>query len=382
MNSRLVRGALLIVLCCAYSDATSAQEVYVPNFGNGDVSVLDADTQAPLARIPVTLLADPRLSIDGQPSAVVFSADRKLAFVALSNSSHVAVIDTTTRTVVDYIATLPVTFDAMIFLHPSGDRLYVTSCTDPAISVIDVATREMTGTIALPSGSYPMTFSQNGHIGYVGNGYDGCGAVNGLYRVNLSTNTLLGFIPTSGAVSDVAVSPAGRFALATGGRIVVVDLVANAESGAVMCGLAPCSYLFGGGIEFNAMGTRAYAVDYFANTLSTIDTDPSSTRYLHELSRVPVTATLNQGAWQVAVRQDRAYVIVLGFPGHMVTFDISTDTPVQLSVEPVGDYAYELDVMWTLPSSMDECKNDGWKTFKGFRNQGDCVSFVVSKGQN
>ena len=36
----------------------------------------------------------------------------------------------------------------------------------------------------------------------------------------------------------------------------------------------------------------------------------------------------------------------------------------------------------TLPTSVDECKNGGWKTFGVFKNQGDCVSFVASKGKN
>ncbi len=32
------------------------------------------------------------------------------------------------------------------------------------------------------------------------------------------------------------------------------------------------------------------------------------------------------------------------------------------------------------PTSKDQCKNDGWKTFNNpvFKNQGDCVSYVVN----
>jgi hypothetical protein len=30
-----------------------------------------------------------------------------------------------------------------------------------------------------------------------------------------------------------------------------------------------------------------------------------------------------------------------------------------------------------LPTSKDQCKNGGWRNFPGFKNQGDCVSFVV-----
>ena len=30
-----------------------------------------------------------------------------------------------------------------------------------------------------------------------------------------------------------------------------------------------------------------------------------------------------------------------------------------------------------LPTSKEQCKNGGWRHFPAFRNQGDCVSFVV-----
>jgi hypothetical protein len=35
-----------------------------------------------------------------------------------------------------------------------------------------------------------------------------------------------------------------------------------------------------------------------------------------------------------------------------------------------------------LPTSKDQCKNGGWKTYRTFRNQGDCVSFVATGGRN
>ncbi len=30
---------------------------------------------------------------------------------------------------------------------------------------------------------------------------------------------------------------------------------------------------------------------------------------------------------------------------------------------------------------MDQCKNGGWEAYGSFRNQGDCVSFVATKGK-
>jgi hypothetical protein len=35
-----------------------------------------------------------------------------------------------------------------------------------------------------------------------------------------------------------------------------------------------------------------------------------------------------------------------------------------------------------LPTSKDQCKNGGWRNFPGFKNQGDCVSFVATGGKN
>jgi choice-of-anchor C domain-containing protein len=34
------------------------------------------------------------------------------------------------------------------------------------------------------------------------------------------------------------------------------------------------------------------------------------------------------------------------------------------------------------PTNKDQCKNDGWKEYSVFKNQGDCVSFVATKGKN
>jgi hypothetical protein len=35
-----------------------------------------------------------------------------------------------------------------------------------------------------------------------------------------------------------------------------------------------------------------------------------------------------------------------------------------------------------LPTSKDQCKDGGWRIFPGFKNEGDCVSFVVTGGKN
>jgi hypothetical protein len=41
-----------------------------------------------------------------------------------------------------------------------------------------------------------------------------------------------------------------------------------------------------------------------------------------------------------------------------------------------------LFVNCAVPASKEECKNGGWRDFGVFKNQGDCVSFVATKGKN
>jgi|GEM_PF-2722146 len=36
-----------------------------------------------------------------------------------------------------------------------------------------------------------------------------------------------------------------------------------------------------------------------------------------------------------------------------------------------------------LPTTVNECKKGGWENYGGlFKNQGDCVSYVVTEGRN
>ena len=35
-----------------------------------------------------------------------------------------------------------------------------------------------------------------------------------------------------------------------------------------------------------------------------------------------------------------------------------------------------------LPSTKEQCKDDGWRSYGVFTNQGDCVSFVASGGKH
>jgi hypothetical protein len=43
------------------------------------------------------------------------------------------------------------------------------------------------------------------------------------------------------------------------------------------------------------------------------------------------------------------------------------------------DRTFKTYVTPTLPSSKQQCKDGGWLNFPQFKNEGDCVSFVVAR---
>ncbi len=72
-----------------------------------------------------------------------------------------------------------------------------------------------------------------------------------------------------------------------------------------------------------------------------------------------------------------------------IIFDEGTDTPAGGTIGTPGtinidNISVNGDVVGspTSPLNKDDCKKDGWKTFGVFKNQGDCVSYVATGGQN
>jgi Beta-propeller repeat len=74
---------------------------------------------------------------------------------------------------------------------------------------------------------------------------------------------------------------------------------------------------------------------------------------------------------------------------YVTGFTDSTDFPTTAgAVQTTHDSSFrdafvaKIEFAVPLPTSKDQCKNGGWQTFGVFKNQGDCVSFVATKGKN
>jgi hypothetical protein len=81
---------------------------------------------------------------------------------------------------------------------------------------------------------------------------------------------------------------------------------------------------------------------------------------------------------QACYAGDYDYITANGNTGY-VTW---TDGRVPVNGSSQQDVFFDKVELSSLPTSKDQCKNGGWRSFNVFKNQGDCVSFVATKGKN
>jgi hypothetical protein len=95
-----------------------------------------------------------------------------------------------------------------------------------------------------------------------------------------------------------------------------------------------------------------------------------------------LTYRLN-AAGVAAFNAARGDFFTLGGTGGGRTYYETGGTPPQRNsiFAEVSDPA-KLIVMCALPANKAQCKNGGWRDYPPFKNQGDCVSFVATKGKN
>lgn len=76
--------------------------------------------------------------------------------------------------------------------------------------------------------------------------------------------------------------------------------------------------------------------------------------------------------------------IVSATPTPLVTATVTPTALVTATVTPTPSVSFTpTPVVSEAPTSIEQCKNDGWRRFTNprFKNQGDCVSFVASEGR-
>jgi len=134
-----------------------AHTVYVANYTDDTVSVIDAATDAVTAIIPV----------GSGPGAVAVDAAAGTVYVA-NFSGAVSVIDAATDAVT---ATIPVGSGSdAVAVDAVAGTVYVANYTDDTVSVIDAATGAVTATVPVGSDPLGVAVESSTHTAYVTNG--------------------------------------------------------------------------------------------------------------------------------------------------------------------------------------------------------------------
>ena len=128
---------------------------WVSNSGSGTVSAINLDSGA--AEVIPT---------GKNPQGSTLSRDGKLLFVTNMESNTISIIDTATRRVTGEIATG--VGPARVFLTPDGKTLVYNLQTGSSMGFADVVSRRETARIALPGQPLSVSLSHDGQTAYLG----------------------------------------------------------------------------------------------------------------------------------------------------------------------------------------------------------------------
>jgi YVTN family beta-propeller protein len=161
----------------------AAGTVYVTNGQSDTVSVIDAATNAVTATITIP-------ATDGYPDAVAADPAAGTVYVldSSSNPGRVAVIDVATNAIAAFIT---VAYDAEgVAVDPAAGTVYVPNADSGIVSVIDVATNTVTGTIGAGMPSAVAVDPAAGTVYVAGACQPACVLI-----ADVATNTVIDTVP-------------------------------------------------------------------------------------------------------------------------------------------------------------------------------------------
>jgi YVTN family beta-propeller protein len=211
LSKSLIAALMLVGLICpGAAEAQVVSYAFVPNWsGPTKAVVIDTTTHT---------IVPSSISTPSSPTTAAASPDGRVVYL-LSDRLHV--VDVRTRTITGSLL-LGLAPQGTAFTRDGSKAYIVNGGTTASISIVDVFTDSLNASsIDLPDFSYPryIEITPDGLMAYVT-------SENGLYPVNLTTNTPGTLIPT-GPLNGIAILADGQTAFVaerTTNRVLVVDL--------------------------------------------------------------------------------------------------------------------------------------------------------------
>ncbi len=230
-------------------DGTTAYVAVNSNDGRGLITVINTFTNT--VGSTIDLGSD---IVNG----IAISPDGSTAYVARTFSHSVTVVDLTTRTITGSIAVgegpLTVTF------NPGGTRAYVANTQSNTVSVIDTATRSVVATMTTDRYPEHIAISEDGSRGYVSNFLG-----QGISTFDTATNRVTNVFVGGSNPSDVAVTPDGSLVFVSnspGLQVSLVDTATNTTLTTVAADMYP------DGLALSPDGTKLYVTNVSDGTVS------------------------------------------------------------------------------------------------------------------
>lgn len=251
------------------------------------------------AATPNTVVA----TINGgvNPGGMAITPDNRTAYVANVNSYEiinehtVSVINLKTNAVETIIRDPSFNEVYTVTLNAKATKAYVTNSNSSTVSIIDTKTNQVIGVIYGFDGPSGMVIDHDRHIGYVNNygGPEGVGSGNGntISIVNLNTDTIIGTIQVDQGPVALAIAPNGKFVYVINyvdgnpgtGTMNIIQTDINQVVGSISGFFGPY------GIALTPNGRYAYITNFGSNNFDPIGTTVS---VVHLKSR-QITATID-----------------------------------------------------------------------------------------
>jgi YVTN family beta-propeller protein len=312
MLARLMMVAALMVPCAA----AAAPWAYITNYGDDTVSVLDTNTNAVVAVVPVL----------SSPYAVTVNPDGSRVYVTSDNGGGTSVLDTATNQVIGFIGPGA----RGVAVTPDGTRLYIPNYPAPTVSVVDTSTNEEIGD-AIDVGDQPvgLAVTPDGSRVYVANQGTGPSTVS---VIDTASDTVIATVPVGEGPAGVAITPDGLSVYVTNsfesspGSVSVISTLSNTVVATIPVGEEPQ------GITVTPNGLRVYVANFDESGTE----DPDTVSVIDTMTNT-VVATIPVGFQPlgISVTPDGSRVYVADSSGlapddtHTVSvIDTATDTVV------------------------------------------------------